>query len=75
MAKASRTTHRSASGKKLYAVRDATGKFKDIQTFEKAHERDIKKKSSAEKKKVKKAVPKKKSAKKVARKTAPKKKK
>ena len=75
MVKAKRTTHRSASGKKLYAVRDATGKFKDIQTFEKAHERDIKKKSSAEKKKVKKAAPKKKTVKKVARKTTPKKKK
>ena len=39
MAKAKRTTHRSASGKKLYAKRDASGKFKDIQTYEKAHER------------------------------------
>ena len=75
MAKAKRTTHRSASGKKLYAKRDASGKFKDIQSFERAHERDIKKKSSTEKKKVKKAAPKKKSAKKVARKTTPKKKK
>ena len=27
-----RTTHRSSSGKKLYAVRDSSGKFKDIQT-------------------------------------------
>jgi DNA-binding protein HU-beta len=46
--KAKRTTHRSSSGKKLYAKRDATGKFKDIQTFERAHERDIKRKSKAE---------------------------
>jgi uncharacterized protein YjhX (UPF0386 family) len=75
MAKAKRTTHRSASGKKLYAVRDASGKFKDIQTYERAQERDIKKKSIAEKKKAKKAAPKKKSVKKVARKTTPKKKK
>ena len=29
MAKGRRTTHRSASGKKLYAVRDAKGRFKD----------------------------------------------
>jgi len=28
---ARRTTHRSKSGKKLYAVRDAKGHFKDIQ--------------------------------------------
>jgi len=33
MAKATRTTHRSATGKKLYAVRDRQ-KFKDIQTYE-----------------------------------------
>lgn len=49
MAKARRTTHRSSSGKKLYAVRDASGKFKDIQTYERAHRADIKKKSKAEK--------------------------
>ena len=29
MAKARRTTHRSSAGKKLYAVRDASGRFKD----------------------------------------------
>jgi hypothetical protein len=32
MPKGRRTSHRSASGKKLYAVRDAKGSFKDIQT-------------------------------------------
>ena len=31
MAKVKRTTHRSVTGKKLYAVRDAKGRFKDIQ--------------------------------------------
>jgi hypothetical protein len=41
MATARRTTHRSSAGKKLYAVRDAGGKFKDIQTFERAHRDDI----------------------------------
>jgi DNA-binding protein HU-beta len=46
--KAKRTTHRSSSGNKLYAKRDAKGKFKDIQTYERAHERDIKRKSKAE---------------------------
>ena len=41
MAKARRTTHRSSAGKKLYAVRDADGKFKDIQTYERAHRADL----------------------------------
>jgi hypothetical protein len=50
MAKARRTTHRSSAGKKLYAVRDKQGRFKDIQTFERAHRQDIKRKSKAEKK-------------------------
>jgi hypothetical protein len=45
---AKRTTHRSTAGKKLYAVRDKTGKFKDIQTYERAHGADIKRKSKAE---------------------------
>ena len=47
---ATRTTHRSKSGKKLYAVRDKSGKFKDIQTYKSAHGRDIKRKSKKEKK-------------------------
>lgn len=38
-----RTTHRSSTGKKLYAVRDANGRFMDIQTFERAHRDDLKK--------------------------------
>jgi len=45
-----RTTHRSSSGKKLYAVRDSSGKFKDIQTYKRAHGADIKRKSKAESK-------------------------
>ena len=45
-----RTTHRSTSGKKLYAVRDAKGRFKDIQTYERAHRADMAKKSGTEKK-------------------------
>jgi DNA-binding protein HU-beta len=47
--KGQRTTHRSVSGTKLYAVRDATGKFKDIQTYKRAHGQDIKRKSTKEK--------------------------
>jgi len=48
--KVKRTTHRSASGKKLYAVRDAKGRFKDIQTYERAHRQDLKSKSRKESK-------------------------
>ncbi len=48
MAKGKRTTHRSASGKKLYAVRDAKGRFKDIQTYKRAQGEDIKRSSKAE---------------------------
>jgi hypothetical protein len=44
-----RTTHRSSSGKKLYAVRDKNGRFKDIQTYERAHRADLKRKGKAEK--------------------------
>jgi hypothetical protein len=49
MAKARRTTLRSKKGKKLYAVRTKSGKFKDIQTYQRAHSADIKRKSKAEK--------------------------
>ncbi|MFO0831398.1 MAG: hypothetical protein U0637_06085 [Phycisphaerales bacterium] len=45
---AKRTTMRSSKGKKLYAVRNADGSFKDIQTFERAHRADLAKKSKAE---------------------------
>jgi hypothetical protein len=46
-----RTTHRSKSGKKLYAKRSKTGQFTDIQSYKRAHGQDIKRKSKAEKKK------------------------
>lgn len=46
---AKRTTHRSSSGKKLYAVRDAKGRFKDIQTYARAHAADLRHKSKGEK--------------------------
>jgi hypothetical protein len=46
MAKAKRTTHRSSTGKKLYAVRDKTGRFKDIQQYSRAHAMDIKRGST-----------------------------
>ncbi len=46
---AKRTTLRSRGGKKLYAVRTKDGKFKDIQSYQRAHSQDLKKKSKAEK--------------------------
>jgi DNA-binding protein HU-beta len=72
MAKARRTTHRSTAGKKLYAVRDASGRFKDIQTYERAHRADLARTSKAELAAKKKAA-KKKAAKKTAKKKAAKK--
>jgi hypothetical protein len=47
-AKRRRTTHRSVAGKKLYAVRDAKGRFVDIQTYERAHRQDLKRKAKKE---------------------------
>jgi uncharacterized protein YjhX (UPF0386 family) len=44
-----RTTHRSVKGTKLYAVRDSKGRFKDIQTYKRAHAADLRRKSKAEK--------------------------
>ncbi len=43
-----RTTMRSRTGTKLYAVRDESGQFKDIQTYKRAHGADIKRKSKKE---------------------------
>jgi hypothetical protein len=66
-----RTTHRSSKGTKLYAVRDAEGQFKDIQTYKRAHGQDVKRVSKAEivaKKAAKKKTAKKAPAKKAAKK-------
>jgi len=68
--KARRTTHRSSAGKKLYAVRDKTGKFKDIQQYSRAHRMDMARKSKEE---AAGASAVKKTAKKAARKVAAKK--
>jgi DNA-binding protein HU-beta len=43
-----RTTHRSKTGKKLYAVRSKQGKFKDIQSYKRAHGQDVRRKSKSE---------------------------
>lgn len=45
---ATRTTHRSRTGTKLYAVRNKTGQFEDIQTYKRAHGQDLKRSSAAE---------------------------
>jgi hypothetical protein len=42
---ATRTTHRSTAGKKLYAVRDKKGQFKDIKTYAREHAPSIKRKA------------------------------
>ena len=47
--KSRRTTHRSSKGTKLYAVRNAKGQFKDIQTYKRAHSADLRKRSKSEK--------------------------
>jgi hypothetical protein len=39
---------RSSKGTKLYAVRDKKGRFKDIQTYKRAHTMDMKRKSKSE---------------------------
>jgi len=46
---AKRTTHRSSTGTKLYAVREKQGRFKDIQTYKRAHGQDIRRKAKDEK--------------------------
>jgi len=71
MAPSKRTTLRSSKGTKLYAVRNADGTFKDIQTYKRAHGADIKRKSKAEaavaKKPARKAVKKAATARKTAK--------
>ena len=62
MAKAKRTVMRSSAGKQLYPVRDKDGKFKDIQTYERAHRADLASKSKAEKTTARKKAAAKKSA-------------
>jgi len=48
---ATRTTHRSSKGTKLYAVRNKDGTFKDIQSYKRAHAADMRRKSKGEKRK------------------------
>jgi hypothetical protein len=46
-----RTTHRSKAGSKLYAERDAEGQFGDVQSYERAHGQDVKRRAKNERKK------------------------
>lgn len=46
-----RTTLRSKTGTKLYAVRDKKGKFKDIQSYKRAHGQDVKRRANSERSK------------------------
>jgi hypothetical protein len=76
--KSRRTVLYSSKGKKLYAVRDKSGQFKDIQQYSRAHAMDIKRKSKAEvasdkKKAAKKPAKKRPAAKKAAKRPAAKK--
>jgi DNA-binding protein HU-beta len=57
-----RTTHRSSTGSKLYAVRDEEGKFEDIQSYKRAHGSDVQRRSKAEMAAKKKAPARKKAA-------------
>lgn len=43
-----RTTHRTKGGKKMYAVRDKKGQFKDVQSYKRAHGQDVKRRAQAE---------------------------
>ena len=43
-----RTVLRSKTGKKLYAVRDESGEFTDIQSYQRAQSQDMRRKSKAE---------------------------
>ena len=43
-----RTTHRSTTGKKLYAKRAKSGRFADVQSYKRAHGQDVKRKSKQE---------------------------
>ena len=66
--KSRRTVLYSSAGKKLYAVRDASGKFNDIQQYSRAHAMDIKR-GSTKTEVAKKAARKKAATKNAAKKT------
>ena len=65
-----RTSHRSTTGTKLSAKRNAKGQITDIQTYKRAHGQDIKRSSKAERTKTSPKKSAKKSAKKSVRKSS-----
>ncbi len=67
---AKRTVLRSSKGKKLYAVRDSEGQFKDIQSYARAHAADLRTTSKAEAAAGRKKKAKKKAAKAAGKKSA-----
>lgn len=71
--KAKRTVLYSSAGKKLYAKRDAKGKFKDIQSYQRAHAADLRRSSKDEAPRTVAAAAKAPAAKKAGRKVAAKK--
>jgi hypothetical protein len=73
MAPVKRTTMYSTKGTKLYAVRNADGTFKDIQTYKRAHKADMAHTSKAETTAAAKKAGRKKVAKKATKKAAKKK--
>jgi nucleoid-associated protein YgaU len=72
--KAKRTVLYSSAGKKLYAKRDAGGKFKDIQSYQRAHAADLRRTAKDEAPRKAAAKSKADPAKAAAKKAAPKKK-
>ena len=67
---AKRTVMRSSKGKKLYAVRNRKGQFKDIQSYARAHAQDIKRGSTAAEKKAGKKTARKATKRRAAKKSA-----
>src|SRR6185312_3980465 len=67
--KSRRTTLYSSKGKKLYAVRDKGGRFKDIQQYSRAHAMDMRRTSKDEAAEGARKKPARKSARKTAKKT------
>lgn len=43
-----RDTYRTSTGNKMYAVRDRYGRFKDIQSYRRAHGQDVRRKARGE---------------------------
>jgi hypothetical protein len=71
--KARRTTHRSSSGKKVYAKRNRKGQIKDVQSYKRASAADQRRRAKVEGKKRKKVARKAAKSTRSAKKAAPRK--